>query len=362
MRYRNRKFRSCPALTILEIIIALAIITIIFAVVLPQFRVILNGWDSRQAGTEVLQNGRVLIDHISRNLSKAVKITAVSDLNEPNGYIQFLDNDSNTYRYDINSTGSYVRYGRVGYTPADLAGPVSSLKFTCYDGNNFTNAITDVNSIRFVSVQTILPNPAALGPDKTFTVSAYLRTNGNVAAVTTYDYSNRQQGTNIFAYRGQSTTQVPGSATTPATQLTAAEYDQIEVDNGIFYVFNATTNNNYAQMRFAIMINEIKSSVSQITATWNGKGVNSKDGQSDGARLYIWNYSTAAYELLQNSGNTEAEVTLTGTRAAGSGNYIGGAGQNTVTLFVVSNDNAKGSKNNEVYTDYVKVEVAPIYP
>jgi hypothetical protein len=243
-----------------------------------------------------------------------------------------------------------------------LAGPVSSLQFTCYDGNDFTNAITDGNSIRFVDVETTLPNPAALGQDKMFTTSAYLRANGNVAAVTTYDYANRQQGTNIFAYSGQSTTQVPASATTPATQLTAAEYDQIEVDNGIFYVFNATTNNNYAQMRFAIMINEIKSNVSQITATWNGKGVNSKDGQSDGASLYIWNYSTAAYELLQDSGNTEAEVTLTSTRAAGSGNYIGGAGQNTVTLFVVSNDNAKGNKNNEVYTDYVKVEVAPIYP
>jgi hypothetical protein len=150
----------------------LAIITIIFAAVLPQFRVIYNSWDSRQANTEVLQNGRVLIDHINRNLSKAVKITAV----EPN-YIQFLDNDSNTYRYDINPTSGYVRYGQVGYTPSDLAGPVSSLQFTCYDGNDFENAITDVNSIRFVGVQTILPNPAVFGQVKTFSTSAYLRTN-----------------------------------------------------------------------------------------------------------------------------------------------------------------------------------------
>jgi type II secretory pathway pseudopilin PulG len=362
MRYRNRKFRSCPALTILEIIIALAIITIIFAAVLPQFRVILNGWDSRQAGTEVLQNGRVLIDHISRNLSKAVKITTVSNPTETNGYIQFLDNDSNTYRYDINSTGSYVRYGRVGYTPADLAGPVSSLKFTCYDGNNFTTTITDGNYIRLVDVNTTLPNPAALGPDKTFTASAYLRANGNVAALKTYDYSNRQQGTNIFAYSGESDTNVPGSATTPATQLTAAEYDQIEVDNGIFYVFNATTNKNYAQMRFVIQIDENKSSVVQINATWNGRGVNANSSCTDGASLYIWNYSTGAYNLLQNSGNTEAEVTLTGTITTNPGNYIGGAGQNTVTLFVVSNDGVKGGKNNEVYTDYVKVGITPIYP
>jgi len=184
MQYQNRKFRNCPApwhglrpcrggLTILEIIIALAIITIIFAAVLPQFRVISNGWDSRQAGTEVLQNGRVLIDHISRNLSKAVKITAV----EPNEYIQFLDNDSNTYQYDINSTSGYVRYGRVGYTLSDLAGPVSSLTFTCYDACDIATA--DVNDIRYVNVETTLPNPAALGHSETFTASIYLRANAN---------------------------------------------------------------------------------------------------------------------------------------------------------------------------------------
>jgi type II secretory pathway pseudopilin PulG len=187
MRYRNRKIRSrlTPlhglrprrgGLTILEIIIALAIITIIFAVVLPQFRVILTGWDYRQANTEVIQNGRVLIDHISRNLSKAVKITAV----EPNEYIQFLDNDSNTYQYDINPVGSYVRYGRVGYTLSDLAGPVSSLTFNCYDVCDLNKPLSspiDVNYIRLVKVHTTVLNSADNSQNKTFTASIYLRTN-----------------------------------------------------------------------------------------------------------------------------------------------------------------------------------------
>jgi type II secretory pathway pseudopilin PulG/regulation of enolase protein 1 (concanavalin A-like superfamily) len=181
MQYKNEKnclFRwhraSCKALTILEIIIALAIITIIFAVVLPQFRVILNGWDSRQANAEVLQNGRVLIDHINRNLSKAVRITAV----EPNVYIQFLDNDSNTYQYDINPTSGYVRYGRVGYTPSDLAGPVSSLTFTCYDVcDTLLSSPIDANYIRFVEVETTFINSVSASQNKTLTTSAYLRTN-----------------------------------------------------------------------------------------------------------------------------------------------------------------------------------------
>ena len=73
-------------MTILEVVIAMTIITIIFAAVVPQFRAIYNSWDSKQANAEVLQNGRVLIDHINRNLSKAVKITAVSGSAETDGH------------------------------------------------------------------------------------------------------------------------------------------------------------------------------------------------------------------------------------------------------------------------------------
>jgi type II secretory pathway pseudopilin PulG len=184
MRFINRKFRRCPALTILEIIIALAIIGIIFAAVLLQFRAIHNGWDSRQAGTEVLQNGRVLIGHINRNLAKAVKINAVSDYSETDGFIEFLGNDGNDRRYDINSVSNYVEFGLIGNL-SDLAGPVNSLTFTCYDACDLDTpldiATADVNDIRFVNVQTTLPNPAALGKDKTFVASTYLRTNDEIA-------------------------------------------------------------------------------------------------------------------------------------------------------------------------------------
>jgi len=180
MRYRNRKFRSCPALTILEIVIALVIMAIVFAAVLPQFRVISNGWDSRQANTEVLQNGRVLIEHISRNLSKAVRITAVSNPSQTNGYIEFLAdvNDSDPCRYDI-GTDNYVEYGPVGSLSC-LAGPVSSLTFTCYDVNDLNtplSPVTDANVIRTVKVDATITNSESSSQNKTFTTWAYLRTN-----------------------------------------------------------------------------------------------------------------------------------------------------------------------------------------
>jgi len=175
MQYQNSKTRFSRALTLVEMVIAMAIMAIVFAALVPQFRAILGSWDSKEANAEVLQNGRILIDHLNRNLSKAVQITAVSDSSETNGYIEFEDNDANSVRYDINGATSYVEFGPVGNL-ADLAGPVSQMQFTCYDACDLDTPITTVGDIRCVKVETILTNTGP-GLDKTFTTQAYLRTN-----------------------------------------------------------------------------------------------------------------------------------------------------------------------------------------
>ncbi|MHC4494398.1 MAG: PilW family protein [Planctomycetota bacterium] len=167
---------AATGLTLVEMVIALAIIVMIMAAVLPQFRAINSSWDTRVGAAETLQNGRVLVDHLNRNLSKAAKITAVSDSGTADGYIEFLDNDANSLRYDVNSVSSYVEFGLVG-SLSDLAGPVSQLRFTCYDAVDLDTPITDVNSIRNVKVEATLTNPAAMDQDMTFTTQAYLRSN-----------------------------------------------------------------------------------------------------------------------------------------------------------------------------------------
>ncbi|UCG60179.1 MAG: type II secretion system protein [Phycisphaerales bacterium] len=176
MLYLNEKRRSCRATTLLELVVALAVITISFAALVPMLVAIRNSWGSQEANAELLQNGRVLVDHVHRNLSKATRITDVSDSSETNGYVEFQDADGVDLRYDVNSISAYVEFGPVGDL-ADLAGPVNQLRFTCYDGNDFANLTTDVNSIRLVQVQTTLVNSSALGRDKTFTTCAYIRAN-----------------------------------------------------------------------------------------------------------------------------------------------------------------------------------------
>jgi len=181
MGRQGRKTRLYPALTLTETVISLAIIAVIFAALLPQLRAIQNSWDSQAGASETLQNGRVLAEHLYRNLAKAARITAVSDSSTTSGYIEFIDNDANSYRYDVNSTSSYVEFGPVG-SLSDLAGPVSQFQFTCYDALDLGTPITDVNSIRNVKVDTTLTNSAAMDQDMTFTTQAYIRANTLPAA------------------------------------------------------------------------------------------------------------------------------------------------------------------------------------
>jgi hypothetical protein len=158
-------------------------IGIIFAAILPQFALIRDSWDVKQGTAEALQNGRVLTDHINRNLLKAVRITAVSESSVTNGYIEYEDNDGNTFKYEYvaSENNDYVRFGPLGNL-SDLAGPVSSLKFTCYDACDLDtplSPVTDANVIRTVKVDATITNSASMGQNKTFTTWVYLRTNAN---------------------------------------------------------------------------------------------------------------------------------------------------------------------------------------
>jgi prepilin-type N-terminal cleavage/methylation domain-containing protein len=203
MQYQNNKIRvrvsggpvlrsfckmgARTGLTLLEMILAMTIMAIVFAVIVPQLRPMLTSWDSKAGAGEAVQNGRVLIDHLNRNLSKAVKITTVSDSSTTKGYIEYEDNDGNTCRYDVAS--NYVEFGVVGDLN-DLAGPVSQLQFTCYDACDLDTPITDVNSIRFVKVETTLTNADALGQDKSFIAQAYLRANVSSGGGGTSNFGN----------------------------------------------------------------------------------------------------------------------------------------------------------------------------
>ncbi len=174
--------RRGRGLTVVEMVLALAIMAIVFAAILPEFRAIQNSWDSKADNAEIIQNSRVLTDHLYRNITKARRITAVSNSDDINGYIEFENVGGDVLRYDIRAN-NYVEFGATDEL-SELAGPISNLQFTCYDAFDLDNPLNmrtaDVNDIRCVKIQAMLPNPSRLGRDKTIAAQVYLRSNPNL--------------------------------------------------------------------------------------------------------------------------------------------------------------------------------------
>jgi len=168
--------RGGKGLTLAEMIIAMAIMVIIMAAIMPQFRAIRNSWASSEASANMIQNGRVLQEHIVRNLSAAKRIVRVSSSSIANGFIIFKDSNDIEKRYMV--SGGYVVFGTLG-SEEQLAGIVSRFQISSYLIDPAITLTTDANSIRLVKIETIFTNSNPMGTDRTFLTSAYLRTNVN---------------------------------------------------------------------------------------------------------------------------------------------------------------------------------------
>lgn len=174
MRRRHRqRIRRRRGLTVLELTLAVSLMTVVVAVMAPLLHGVRRSWATREAAAESLANGRAFVHHFHHQVSQACGVTAVSDVATANGYLQFIDGRGHEVRYEIDAAGD-IQFGPVGQL-ADLAGPVSAMRFTCYDENDLSTPITDSHSIRFVTVEATFVSAHAATEAKTLSTSVYIR-------------------------------------------------------------------------------------------------------------------------------------------------------------------------------------------
>ncbi|MGA2915172.1 MAG: prepilin-type N-terminal cleavage/methylation domain-containing protein [Sedimentisphaerales bacterium] len=169
--------RKRTGFNLVELLVAFAIIVIIFAAVVPQFRAIRLSWAGDEARAEIIQNGRVLAEHFTRYLAAAKYIDSVTSSS-----ITFWDNNDIPNQRCYKLAGGYVVFGNVG-SEEQLAGPVDSFQISCYSLNDFAHTTTDGNTIRLVRFETHFSNAAVQGTDKTFSSEVFIRTNDQQAAI-----------------------------------------------------------------------------------------------------------------------------------------------------------------------------------
>jgi parallel beta-helix repeat protein len=134
-------------------------------------------------------------------------------------------------------------------------------------------------------------------------------------------------------------------------------YANIAADDDLEVCDVTTTAGYYAAHRFNFSIDE--TDPEKINVTWIGKGDHDSNPSNtyDGAYLYIWNFTSVAYEELANNSGDDDEVTLTGGVVVTPSNYVN-SGNVTILVNQTSADAGRNHRSH-IETDYVKLVVTP---
>lgn len=159
--------------TLVEILMVLSLVSMLIVIILPQFRILYKSWDLKEASAEIQQHGRVLADHLHRELSSARAVTALSDAGQSLGFVEYLDAADQPRRYGVGAD-NYVYYG----SPGDLsllAGPVTQFQVSGYAADDLQNPTADAASVRLIRIHSILESPSLPGKVESFSFSACIR-------------------------------------------------------------------------------------------------------------------------------------------------------------------------------------------
>lgn len=139
--------------TLIELMVVAFLVAMIIAVMPSSFRGGTQVWQKGDRHSEVVQNGLVAMEEMAREIKQADSIIAVSGSANTNGYIRLKykdltdedgDNDTDEDKYQEYefATTDYLQhdysYNTTGdpMIPEELAGPLTSLTFTCYDNQD----------------------------------------------------------------------------------------------------------------------------------------------------------------------------------------------------------------------------------
>jgi len=161
-------------MTLVEMVTAMALLSVFFAVLLPQFRILHRSWGLREASAETLQNGRVLLDHLHTQLVTAQRMVAVSGPEEPMGFLEFYDAEGKLMRYAVQDDG-WIAFGPVG-SLSPLAGPVRRFQIAGFATGG--TAVFEPAAMRLLRFEVVFAAPGDVGRDRKLSCSVFLRSEG----------------------------------------------------------------------------------------------------------------------------------------------------------------------------------------
>lgn len=167
--------RIRKGVTLTELMIVVALIGILFVAVQPYFYTLRKTWHQADGRSDILQNARIGLDKMVRELRQATGFSSVTASTEAAGHIAFLDKDSNSVEFKRYNDGTSNMLGFVqGGVTSSLAGPVDSLKFTCYEDDAAT-VTTTAGAIKIVDIELVVADPRGEIDSQTLSSRALIR-------------------------------------------------------------------------------------------------------------------------------------------------------------------------------------------
>ncbi len=160
MQKELKKHVKCyRAFTLIEVILATVMVAIVSTAMVGMIYSNYNSWKFGSGRSTLLQDGRAVLEQMTRVLRQAKNFTSVTSPTDQAGQITFTDVDGVTQQFRRNASTSEIEYGEPGDLSA-LAGYVSGLVFTCYDADaNSLAAPVNARKIRAVHIAQTLTDP-----------------------------------------------------------------------------------------------------------------------------------------------------------------------------------------------------------
>ncbi len=153
----------------MEMVVTLAIMAILVAAVAPQIAAVNAKWQTKQDAFALTQNARVMLDHITRNLSQAREITAVTDAEASLGSITFTDADGRENSYQLQDGTVYYNDGS---SDEPLAENIQSFSLQCYKAQGLSQT-AEPSDVRYIEVDVNI-QPDDLETGRTFSTAILL--------------------------------------------------------------------------------------------------------------------------------------------------------------------------------------------
>jgi prepilin-type N-terminal cleavage/methylation domain-containing protein len=123
-------------MTMIELLVTVALLALTTIAITKPINNDYRIWKTGDRYAEVMQNALIGIDKMMRELKYAQRIIEFSNPDDPEGYISFTDRLGVNRRFQY--TNGYLLYDNIDAINdpiSRLSGPISSLRFTCYQSD-----------------------------------------------------------------------------------------------------------------------------------------------------------------------------------------------------------------------------------